>query len=225
MTRTFRYMTKGFVSFPQDEVWLKMCASLLRTGLTGPLAVPLVRLSPRTPIAEFPRYLSLPEPGRRPKPGITSSTTGFRQQVESPASVLHAGRSPIACVIAAAKLKPDVVTEVSHEHDVSHICSAPGHILVSGRSASSGRVRAAGCSIGIDIYQCLSRHIDQHRSRYIRIRWCIREYQCERWSDPSGMWAPATMQPRQRSLERKLIAGLSRTGSTRSRNPAWLLSF
>src|ERR1700757_2301871 len=107
MTKTFRYITKGLVSFPQDDVWLKTCASLLRAGLTGPLAVPLVRLSPRTPIAEFPRYLSLPEPGRRLKPGITSSATGFRQQVESPASVLHAGRSPIAYVITAAKLQTD----------------------------------------------------------------------------------------------------------------------
>jgi hypothetical protein len=42
MTKTFRYMTKGLVSFPEDEVWLKMCASLLRTGLIGPLAVLLV---------------------------------------------------------------------------------------------------------------------------------------------------------------------------------------
>ena len=225
MTNRLGYITKGLVSSPRDDVWLSCAPPFLRTGLTGPLAVLLVRLSPRTPIAELPRYLSLPEPGGGPKPGITSTGTGFRQQVESPASVLHAGRSPIACVIAAAKLKPDVVKEVSHEDDVSHVCSAPGHTLVSERSASSGHVRAARCSIGIGVYQCLSRHIGQHLSGHILIWWCIREHQCERWSDPSGMWAPATMQPRQRSLERKLIAGLSRTGPTRSRNPAWLLSF
>jgi hypothetical protein len=88
--------------------------------------------------------------------------------------------SPIASVIAAAKLKPDVVKEVSHEDDVSHVCSAPGHFLVSERGSSSGHVRAARCSIGIGVYQCLSRHIDQRLSGHDWIWWCIRKHQRER---------------------------------------------
>lgn len=160
MTKGFRYMTKGLVSFPAGDIWLKSCASFFARRAYRPSGSSSGAPVPSNANRGLSALLVSPEPDRRSRPGVTPphrvpATAGLAGSICPNA---HAGCLTHARVVAVAKT--ECRKGVNHEDHVSHVCSAPGHALVSERGASPGHAKAARCSTGIGLYRCLSRHID-----------------------------------------------------------------
>ena len=127
------------------------------------------------------RVVGSPPSGRKRKPRIMLPQPGYgtwwnRWHRRSDAHAGTFAHSPLPSLLH--ELKTCFRRKgANHEDDVSLVGSGPERTLVSGLSSSSGHVRAAKCSTGR--YECLSRHIDQCRSRHVRVWWSIWRHQCE----------------------------------------------